>query len=586
MSLRLYRTSWLVAAVALVVALLTLQSPGPSPEPDIPPVFDATTALTLSTEFGQAFPERPPGSPAGEASADWVAKRFQEVLQAAPTAGAAATAPKRVQRERFVVRRDGIERTLDNVYAALPPNEQPFQRGVLLVVAPRDTPRGVTGGSSSTAALVELARAATARARSRPLIFLSTDGSTTGNAGMRWFLRQNSSLPIHAAVVLDAPGEAGGDAVSLWADGRTDRQALDMSRYAEQAVGRTGGSAQGTPALGHQLLRLGVPQTFGDQGPLIASGVPAVTLSGRDESPLRSTAAPTLDRLALVGRSAESLLGALESADTVPRPDSSVAFAGRRLRPSIALITLLLLCVPIFVLAVDGLARARRARLRVGRGMRAVWWRIAPALVALLAAHLLSLASLLPPSMAGVPPIPQDVALDGPAAAGLIATALAAFLAWLACRPRRLAARALPPEEAAAAVVLLAASLAVLWVLHPYGLVLVLPAAHAALLVTLARRTWQVAAAAVVAVLPLLALCVSIGGTIDRGVVGAAWYILATGAAGARGWSGPVLAVVIGGAVWSIAGLVAFRARKGLVTGGEIAPVAIDEVSPPRDARR
>jgi len=566
MSLRLYRTSWLVAGVALVVALLTLQSPGPAPEPELPPAFDAVAARTLSDELIRLVPERPPGAPANERSAEWIAQKLQDVLDATP----GGASPRRVQRQEFVARADGRTYALTNVFAVLPPTASPAKRSAVLVVAPRDTPPGVSGGTSGTAILVELARSAAARARHRPLIFLSTDGSTIGNAGVRWFLHRNSRLPFLAAVVLDAPGEAGGDRVRIWSFGRSDRHSLELARLAEQAVGEAQGRGDGPPSLGEQVLRLGVPQSFGDQGPLIARGIPAVALSGRGESPLSSTAAPTEDRLDLVGTAAAWLVGSLEAADSVAAPDGSIAFSGRRLRPTIVRIALLLLALPVLVLAVDGYARARRARLTIGRGLRSLAWRGLPAVVALLAAYLLSLVSLIPPSAAGAPPLPQAAALDGPAAGGVVAVALISFLTWLGARRRVRAARALAGEEAAAALLALAALIVLAWLTRPFALALLLPAAHAALVAAAARRAWQVVALAAVGVLPLLALCVSVGGMLGGNAVGAAWYLLATSADGSRGWAGPMLATLAAVVLWSLGGVVAFRARKGLVAGADL----------------
>lgn len=587
MSLRLYRTSWLVAGVALVVALLTLQTAGPSPEPEFPPVFDSPAARSLSAEFGAQFSERPPGSVKGRKSADWIAEKLDEVLSAPPAAGtpadpAAPSKTERVQRQEFAVRRGSRTYDLHNVYAALSATAGQSTEGVILVIATRDTPPGVSGGASATASLVELARAASVRTRRKAMIFLSSDGSTLGNAGVRWFLRQNSGVRFVAAVVLDAPGEAGGELVNLWGTGRTDRQSLEVLRLAGQVVDRTGGTADATPPPVRQALRLAVPQAFGDQAPLVDRQIPAVTFAGRPESPLRSTGEPTEERLALVGRSVESLIGALEGADVIPGPDGGMTLAGRRLRPVIARIALLLLALPVLVMAVDAFARARRARLRLGRGFRAVWWRGLPALVGLVVAYLVSLVSLVPEPAAGVPPLPDSVALDGAAAAGLVAVAIAAFMTWLGAHRRVRATRARPPEEAAAAVVAMAVLLMAVWVRQPYALLLALPAAHAALLAGLARRLWQVAAAAAVALLPLVVLCFSLAGPVDGSPVEAAWYLFATSVDGARGWMGPLMALLLAVCVWSIGGLVAFRARKGLVTGTELAPPP----PPPRSVRR
>ena len=155
------------------------------------------------------------------------------------------------------------------------------------MVAPRDTPAGAQGAATGTAILIELARLSTTIAHNRPLLFVSTDGSTLGNAGIRWFLRRFSAVPLIGAVVLDQP-DAAGAAIHLWNDGRSATQSVAMATYGAAAVRRAGGRPRGDDGFFEQLLRLAVPQTFGDQGPLVAGDVPAVTLAGRRESPLPS----------------------------------------------------------------------------------------------------------------------------------------------------------------------------------------------------------------------------------------------------------------------------------------------------------
>ena len=69
---RLYRTCWLVAGVALVVALLTLETPDRGPEPALPSTIDGQLALDLNGQLAGIAPERPPGSAPDLAAARWV----------------------------------------------------------------------------------------------------------------------------------------------------------------------------------------------------------------------------------------------------------------------------------------------------------------------------------------------------------------------------------------------------------------------------------------------------------------------------------------------------------------------------------
>lgn len=554
---RLYRTCWLVAGVALVVALLTLETPDSGPEPPLPSAIDGEAALEINSQLAAIAPERPPGSGPDQAASRWIQGQLAQVPGAAG----------RVQVQDLVADDGGEQVRLDNLYLVVPGAAAGRTRPGILVVAPRDTPTGVSAGTSSTAVMLSLARASATSRHQRPHLFVSTDGSTVGNAGLRWFLERFSSFPIAAAIVLDAPGEVEGDAVHIWSDGRTDRQALRLGLLAERSVERAGGRSVGAPALGGQLMRMAVPQTFGDQGPAIAGGLPAVALSGRGESPLRPGAEPTAERLGMVANAANDLLLTLDASPQVPAPDGGLELAGKLLRPTVVRLALLLLALPIIVCAVDAVARTRRARVSLADGLRAVGLRAAVPLVAVVAGYLLSLAGILPRPAAGEPPLPAEASFGAAAGLGLVLTiAAGAAVWWLWARRRLRRLGTTPPVEAAAALGALAVLLIVLWLVSPYALVIALPAAHAALVATSARRRWHIAVLVAIALAPVLALAISTAGRLDSNPVFALWYLLATALDGSRGAPGVILAALIGACLWSLAALVAFRASKGALS--------------------
>ena len=553
---RLYRTCWLVAGVALVVALLTLESPDQPPEPPLASAIDGDAALTLNSQLAAVAPERAPGSGPDQAASRWIQGQLSQVPGAAG----------RVQTQDFVASDGGDQVRLQNVYLVVPGAADGRARAGILVVAPRDTPPGVAGGTTATSVMLAMARASATSRHQRPHIFISADGSTIGNAGIRWFLSRFSSFPIAAAISLDAPGEAEGDEVDVWSDGRADKQALRLGQLAERSIGRAGGRSEGAPSLGVQLLHMAVPQTFGDQGPPIADGMPAVTLSGRGESPLRPGQQPTADRMALVANSANDLLLTLDGAPQAPAPDGGLELAGKLLRPTVVRLALLLLALPILVCAVDALARMRRAKVSLLDGLRATGLRTAPFLAALAAGYLLALAGILPRTAAGAPPLPHDASFGPAAGLGLVLSVGAGVLGWLWAKRRARRVDAAPATEAAAALGALSVLLVVLWVVSPYALVMALPASHAALVATSARRRWQVAALVGVALLPVLGLAISTAGRLDSNPVFALWYLFATMADGSRGAWGPILACLIGACLWSLASLVAFRAAKGALS--------------------
>ncbi len=539
---RLYRTCWLVAGVALVVALLTLETPDRGPTPALPSTIDGQSALDLNGQLAGIAPERAPGSAADLAAARWVQDQLSQVPGAAG----------RVQVQDLEARSDRESVRLQNVYVVLPGRGDGRFRSGIVVVAPRDTPAGVSAGTSATAVMLRMAQVSATTRHQRPHLFVSTDGSTVGNAGIRWFLRRFSAFPLSAAIVLDAPGEAGGDRVHIWESGRTDRHSVGLTAFARAAIERAGGRPAVPRSLTGQMLRLGVPQTFGDQGAVIAAGLPAVTLSGRSESPLRRGREPTAERMELVANAANDLLGVLDATPAVPVADGSIVVADRVLRPTITRLALLLLMLPVLVLALDVVARRRLSRTELRVGLRTVARRGLPSVAALVTAHLLVLGGLLPGTAAGVPPIPSRARVDALAGLALVIVLAAGVLAWLWAR-RRSRRRVTPPEtEGTAALGALAALLVLLWVLSPYALVLALPAAHAALLATAARRPWHLPALAVLALLPVVALLGVVSGLLDSSAPFAVWYLAETAASGARGATGLVLGVLLVSCIWSL----------------------------------
>ncbi len=565
LNIRLYRTSWLVAGVALVVALLTLQTPDPGPEPSLPSTIDGQETLLLESQLSSIAPERPAGS-----AGDLRAARFvQGQLAQVPGATAPGGQKNRVQVQDFQALSDGEPVDLQNVYLVVPGVPDGRVPGGVVVVAPRDTPAGVSAGASATAVMLRLARVSGTTRHQRPHLFVSTDGSTIGNAGLRWFLERFSAFPLSAVIVLDAPGEANGDRVHVWTAGRTDRQSLGLGNFAQGSIERAGGRADGPPSINGQLPRLAVPQTFGEQGAAIAAGLPAVTLSARSESPLREGRPVTAERLELVANATGDLLGVLDAAPAIPAADGGLRFAGKFLRPTIARFALLLSMLPVLVLALDIVARRRRARVPLGDGLRAVGLRVVPLAAALGAAHLLAIGGLLPRPAAGAPPLPADARFGALAGLAIVLCAAAALLGRRATRRPSRRIQASSAAEGTAALGAMAVVLVALWTLSPYSLVIAVPIAHAALLATAARRPLHLAAAAGLALLPLLALVFHIAGLLHSNAPFAVWYLFATTANGSRGATGVILAMLFAACVWAIGALVVEQAARGsLATAG------------------
>jgi len=556
---RIYRTAWLVAGVALIVALLTLQSRPAAPEPNLPVAFDGQAALEAAGELEAAAPERAPGTAGGDRAADWV----RDQLSALPGL------EDRVQEQEFVARADGRMVQMRNVYVVVPGDGNGATRPAILVVAPRDTPVGVRSGASATGLLVSLARQWATTRQQRPILFVSTDGSTVGNAGVRWFLSRFSQVPIEAAVVLDDPGARIGDGVALWSWGRTPAGSLGLAAVARASVERAGGAADPSPGLFAQVARLAVPQTFGDQGPVIDAGIPAVTISGRPDSPPVPGPTPDVDRMEFVGSATADLVASLDAATSAPAVAAQVEIGGRLLGEGVLRVVVLLLSLPVLVAGVDAFARLRRAGVPIRPGVDAVLRHTIPLVALVVAGYTLALLGMLPGAAAGAPPLPADVpfgAVSGLAVAIALAAAALAVLAGRRRARRRGAGN--PAAEAAAAAAVMALIATAALVIAPFELLVALPLMHGALVATVATRRWQVAALGALALVPFLLVPVVMAGALDRNPVYAAWYLTATTLGGMRGLAGIGLAILAAATAWSLAALVVLRAQKGLVAAG------------------
>jgi hypothetical protein len=554
---RLYFQAWLVAAVALLVAFLTLEPPEEPIRTDQVATFNSSEAVDAANDLARVAPERAPGSPGADAAANWIEQRFRDL----PDGG------KRVATQSMVARAGGETTPLKNVFFTLPASAPTTSARNILIVAPRDAPAGVAAGTTSSAILVELARTAIRSSYRHTLIFLSVDGGTIGNAGTRWYLRSVDRSRIAGVMVLDAPGEGDGRVIHLWSMG-AGRQALSIRQLADQAVRNAGYEPTGMPSMRNQLLRLAVPETRGEQRAAIDLGVPAVTLADRDESTLPAGPVTiTRERVDGAGTAALWLVNLLDARERANAPDAALAYAGKILRPAVGRLSLLLLALPLLVMALDAAARVRRGRIRVSAGLRAVAWRFVVPLGVLFLAHLLSMWGIFRGPDIGRPPKIVDLNFDGQALLGIFLLALVSVVAWLWMRPRVIATGANASAEAAGALIWLALLTLVAWWVAPFSLVLILPAAYAALTATVAPRRWQIGALAVVAIAIPVAIVLMTAADIDRNPLFAVWYLCETAVSGARGFVGPVLAAMVGVCVVSLSTLVAFRARKGLVAG-------------------
>src|SRR5438093_11021399 len=62
---RMYRGTWLLVGIPLLIAAFTVSRPQPLRAPTLPPDFDSAATLQLATDFSRQHPDRAPGTQNG-----------------------------------------------------------------------------------------------------------------------------------------------------------------------------------------------------------------------------------------------------------------------------------------------------------------------------------------------------------------------------------------------------------------------------------------------------------------------------------------------------------------------------------------
>jgi hypothetical protein len=561
LDLRVYRTAFLPALVALLVAAFSLlDRPAPAQAPFAADAFDGRRAFGQGAApqpgslraLARAFPQRAAGSAGDDALASRVAALLgardpgthRPAFQVERLSAPGRTADGRGDLETVVGTRPGLS------------NRR------IVVLADRDSADAPgLAQLSGTAALLELARVFRARDLRKTLVLVSTSGATTGSAGAAaWAQAAARGAPVDAVLVL---GDVAGTEVRKpwvvpWpADGSAPP--LRLQRTAEAAVALELGQPAGGARASGQWARRALPVTVSSQGVVGAAGLPAVLLSTTGERGPRAGEPVSRARLQAWGR---ATLRALSAVDVAGPGDEAAPPLGagpegivtlRNVLPDWAVrLVVATLLLPALLAALDGFFRARRRRLPVGRWCAWLAAVAAPVVAAWVWLRVLGFTGALPATDSAALP---DAFTIGPGRAiALASVALAAGLAgWLA---RRLAAHRAPPPGsagagglAAASGLLICALAALVWVPNPYLAAVLVPAAHAWLLAAAPERRPRRG---------LVVLAVSAGLVLPVALVAHTWSAL--GLDPLRALWGTALAAAGGGAFWSALVLSAFIA--------------------------
>jgi hypothetical protein len=486
---RLYRSAFLVGALPLLILAFSVTRPGALGAPPLPPNFDGAGARQLAADFARDYPDRAPGEPGSLRAGQW----FRDEL-----------APYKlpISADSWQARVPGLGRVrLHNVWAVAAGQSS----DAIVVLAHRDdtgTGPGANDNASGTAALVELARgyaqgvvAAAQPVRSaHTIVFLSTDGGAYGGLGALRFV-EHSPFHVVAAINLTAIAGRGPPRIVIAGDTPRSPAASLVETAAKRVLEQTGSRVQRAGFL-EQLVDLGFPFTLDEQGPFVARGIPAVTLTTAGERPPTAFTdrASGLDgaKLAAMGRAAQELVGSLDQGLELAQGTTSFLWAGDRIVRGWAIeLVLFSLLIPYLVAVVDLFAHCRRRRIPLLPAVRSLRSRLGFWLFLGLAFAAFGVLGAWPEGVPR-PPNPAVVSSGDWPVLALVAFGLVAAAGWLVERQRLVPRRPVGDDErlAGATAALIGLGVVALLVLatNPYALLFVLPPLHAWLWLPQVRR--------------------------------------------------------------------------------------------------
>jgi Peptidase family M28 len=454
----MYRGTWLVLSIPLLLAAFSVARPSPLPQA-FPPAFDSASAETLAEEFSRFYPMRFPGSTGAKLAADWYRDQLRPYGLSVRSQPFSAEVPGygRLQFENLVTTVRG----------------RSDRRIVLL--AHRDdlgTGPGANDNATGTAALIVLARSfatPTTSEAEQPgpihtLVFVSTDGGALGGVGARHFA-ETAGGEVDAVINLDAIAGPGPPRLHLAGD-RPRSPALTLVRTASVRIAEETGIVPVRPSAARQLLDLAFPFSLYEQAPFVGRDVSALTITTQGDTPLpaeldteaRLRTLLQSPRMGQLGGAAQTLVGSIDQGLTATPGGAPYLYFGSRAVRGWAVQLVLVAAV-----------RSYLSRL-------AFWLFVglAFAVVARLGGW---------PQGDPLPTAPQAAAAQTWPVGAIVALVLVSSLAWIVARHRLIPRREVALEEelagyTAALLMLGLVSLLVVAV-NAFALVFVLPSLHA-----------------------------------------------------------------------------------------------------------
>jgi hypothetical protein len=360
----------------------------------------------------------------------------------------------------------------------------------VVVIANRDAPavatQGANDNASGVAAMLALARSFTVTAHERTFIYLCTSGDAYGALGSQRFVEDHGVENVAGAIALREVATRDPEGIGLDGWSSAPRVAPPWIWQLAAPAGRVYANLPALlPTVPGQVVRLAVPTSSGSQGPFVAHGTAAITISAAGEHvpPAQDTLANvSTETLTKMGTVAQGMLMAIDQA-AAPGAGSggTISLTHSRTLPGTSLALMLAAGLfPLFAVTLDLFAHCRRARLT----LRPAWIRAglhyAPWLVLLSIVYVANLLGQLPRSPGAVIPPDSSLAMNPRyLRVAILAALLVLAYGYAVAVERRLRRRVHTDPRAiifvAHAILVLIALLTLL--VDPYSVLLVLPAA-------------------------------------------------------------------------------------------------------------
>lgn len=462
---RLTRIFVLPLLAVLVLAAFSVQErPRALRTFQAPDAFTGAATMNELNGFAGNYPARPAGGPADTDAGREIAQRFRE---------------DGLDVQTVMAQVKGADSKDAEALQVIGERAGP-QRGAIVVVAARDSIRaGSRAELTGTATLLQLSALLGKRRVEHPIQLVSVSG-TSAQSAYRALARRlaDEADPVRAVIVIGTVGTPDLLPPVVGFSSGPELASARLRRTVEEALKDERSVGDATPSLVAQIVRLAAPVTTGGQGPLLRSGLPSILLSTSGDRVPPADAVPTAERLEADGRALVRSIIAIDNAGPVDLSPEQRLAAADGIIPGWALrVIVLALLIPPGLLIIDGLARARRERQRVGR------WAVWTLLLAL--PQFLGIAAVALAARAGwlsLPGGPVDPAIWdgdlGPLVIFLVVTALGHLLVrpgllfLLGLRGQR---STVPGAPLGLAVVLEVSALAT-WVVNPAAAAVMLPA--------------------------------------------------------------------------------------------------------------